>query len=151
MIVPVTPYRAVTAALPPIGRRPRGGPCAPPTLSDMAHPFASADVDVTPAEVRRRHAAGEIDLIDVRERYERDAGHIALSRHIELRRLAASSQTLPRDRPVVFYCRVGARSRLAAGAFRRAGIDAYSMAGGLQAWDEAGHPLTPDGGRVADH
>jgi rhodanese-related sulfurtransferase len=52
---------------------------------------------------------------------------------------------------VVFYCRLGARSGMAAQAFRRAGYDAYSMDGGITAWHERGMPLEPDGGEVADH
>jgi len=40
---------------------------------------------------------------------------------------------------------------MAAQAFRRAGYDASSMAGGLARWHEEGRPLVPDGGHVADH
>jgi rhodanese-related sulfurtransferase len=112
---------------------------------------AADDIDVAPAEVRRRHAVGDIQLVDVREPYERDAGHIEGSRHVELAQLAAEAPTIHQGRPVVFYCRVGARSRMAAGAFRRAGYPAYSMAGGLLAWHAQGHPLAPEGGVVADH
>src|SRR3954452_2877521 len=108
-------------------------------------------VDVTPADVRARHARGEIQLVDVREDYEYAAGRIAGARHLEVRRLAAEAGTLARDRPVVFYCRVGARSAMAAAAFRRAGWEAYSMTGGLEAWDRAELPLEPEDGHVADH
>ncbi len=122
-----------------------------PSLCPMSHPFRAHDIDVTPADVRRRHEAGEVELVDVREPYEREAGHIAGSRHVEMERLASNADSLPRDRPVVFYCRLGARSGLAANAFRRAGFDAYSMVGGIQAWHDAGHPLAPEDGHVADH
>jgi rhodanese-related sulfurtransferase len=40
---------------------------------------------------------------------------------------------------------------MAANAFRRAGFEAYSMVGGLSAWDAQGLPLVPEGGHVADH
>jgi len=40
---------------------------------------------------------------------------------------------------------------MAANAYRRAGWDAYSMDGGLEAWDRAGLPLDPADGHVADH
>src|SRR5215210_4630099 len=108
-------------------------------------------IDLAPDDVRRRHDAGEIALVDVREPYEREAGHIGGSRHIELGALASEAQTLDRELPVVFYCRVGARSRMAAMASRRAGFDAYSLDGGLLAWDAQGLPLAPEGGRVAEH
>ena len=68
-----------------------------------------------------------MQLVDVREPYEWEAGRIAGARHIELEQLASQAESLDRDRPVLFYCRVGARSAMAAHAFRRAGFDAYSM------------------------
>jgi rhodanese-related sulfurtransferase len=117
----------------------------------MSHPFHAADVDVAPAEVRSRHDAGEVQLVDVREPYEWEAGRIAGARHIELERLASKAETIERDKPVVFYCRVGARSGMAANAFRRAGFEAYSMDGGITAWDEQGLPLEPPEGTVAAH
>ncbi len=61
------------------------------------------------------------------------------------------AESIDRDRPVVFYCRLGARSGMAANAFRRAGYDARSLDGGISAWHEQGNPLEPDDGQVADH
>ena len=90
-------------------------------------------------------------VIDVRESYEREAGHIEGTRHIELSELSAQASTVERDRPVVFYCRVGSRSEMAAQAFRTAGFDAYSMRGGLRQWVREGRPLSPADGHVADH
>jgi hydroxyacylglutathione hydrolase/adenylyltransferase/sulfurtransferase len=110
-----------------------------------------AEVDVDPRWVRERHEAGDIQLIDVREDYEYDAGRVAGARHVELNLVASEAETIERDRPVVFYCRVGSRSSMAAGAFRQAGYEAYSMDGGLVAWQEQGLPLEPDDGRVAAH
>ena len=115
------------------------------------HAFHADDVDVAPDWVRERHDAGEIQLIDVREDYEWEAGHVDGARHIELERVAAQAGTIDRDKPVVFYCRIGARSGMAANAFRRAGYDAYSMDGGITAWNEQGLPLEPADGSVADH
>jgi rhodanese-related sulfurtransferase len=90
-------------------------------------------------------------LIDVREGYEREAGHIADSRHIELVALPAHAASVEREQPVVFYCRVGSRSLMAAQAFRASGYEAYSMRGGLVRWVGEGRPLTPKDGYVADH
>ena len=90
-------------------------------------------------------------VIDVREPHEREAGHIAGTRHIELTRLTGEAASIDAERPVVFYCRVGSRSTMAAEAFRTAGYEAYSMAGGLVRWDAEGRPLSPEGGRVAEH
>jgi rhodanese-related sulfurtransferase len=109
------------------------------------------DVDVTPDWVRERHEAGDIQLIDVREPYEWDAGRLGGARHIELERVASEAPTIDREKPVVFYCHVGSRSAMAADAFRRAGYEAYSMDGGIAAWHERGLPLEPRDGEVADH
>jgi rhodanese-related sulfurtransferase len=92
-----------------------------------------------------------LQVIDVREPYEREAGHIDGSRHIELVKLSAEASTLAPDRPLVFYCRVGARSQMAAQAFRASGVEAYSMSGGLLRWADEGRPLSPEGGHVAEH
>jgi rhodanese-related sulfurtransferase len=111
-----------------------------------------AELDVDPARVADWLTEDPApQLIDVREPYEREAGHIESSRHIELVKLTSAAATVERERPVVFYCRVGARSEMAAQAFRAAGYEAYSMRGGLQRWAEEGRPLSPEGGYVADH
>lgn len=107
------------------------------------------DIDADGAErlVRERRA----QVVDVREAHEREAGRIGGSVHIALDRLAGEAESLDRDRPVVFYCRMGARSGLAAEAFAAAGWEAYNLRGGLLAWVRAGRPLEPPGGRVAEH
>ena len=115
------------------------------------HAFHADDVDVSPEEVRERHERHEVQLVDIREPYEHAAGRIAGARHVELERLAANAGTIDRERPVVFYCRLGARSGMAANAFRRAGYDAHSMVGGLEAWHARGLALEPEGGEVAPH
>jgi hydroxyacylglutathione hydrolase/adenylyltransferase/sulfurtransferase len=120
-------------------------------MEDMSHAFHSDDIDISPEELRELNDSGEIQLIDVREPYEWDAGRIAGARHIELERLASQADSLDKDRPVYFYCRLGARSGMAAQAFRRSGFDARSMDGGITAWDQKGFPLEPDDGHVADH
>ena len=82
--------------------------------------------------------AGDAELIDVRREEEWEAGRIAGARHVEMNQLTASAEAIPRDRPVIFYCRSGGRSAMAADAFREAGYDAHHLAGGLTAWVESG-------------
>ena len=97
----------------------------------------------------REDAAPQV--IDVREPYERDAGHIAGTRHVELTQLAGAAASVQRELPVVFYCRTGSRSLMAAQAFRASGFQAYSLGGGLVRWTAEGRPLSPPDGYVADH
>jgi rhodanese-related sulfurtransferase len=104
------------------------------------------DSDETQLEVTAEHTAGALadgsaQVIDVREDYERAAGRIAGSRHIALGALAAEAESIDRERPVIFHCHVGSRSLMAAQAFREAGFDAYSMAGGLERWEQEGRPV----------
>jgi rhodanese-related sulfurtransferase len=113
--------------------------------------FSSTDIDLPPRRVKELVDAGEAALVDVREPYEHDAGRIAGARHIELERLAGKADSIDRDRPVIFHCRLGARSAMAAQAFRAAGYEAYSLDGGIQAWVDDELPIEPDGGYVADH
>ena len=113
--------------------------------------FSQRDTDLPPERVAELLRSEEAELIDVREPYEREAGRIAGSRHIELERLASEAESIPRDRPVVFQCRLGARSGMATQAFRAAGYDAYNLRGGIQAWVDAGLPIEPEGGYVAEH
>jgi hydroxyacylglutathione hydrolase/adenylyltransferase/sulfurtransferase len=118
----------------------------------MTPPDDPPEIDIDPARVAAWLTEDPApQVIDVREPYEREAGHIAGTRHIELNHLTAEAPTVDRERPVIFYCRVGARSTMAAQAFRGSGYEAYSMAGGLRRWADEGRPLAPDGGSVADH
>jgi rhodanese-related sulfurtransferase len=110
--------------------------------------MAQAPEDLSPkraAELLRDGAQG----VDVREQYERDAGHIADTVHIELDQLTAAVDSLDRERPIVFYCRSGSRSALAAQAFAAAGFEAHNLDGGLKEWVKDGLPIEPAGGHVA--
>jgi rhodanese-related sulfurtransferase len=124
----------------------------------MSAPVDATQTDVEPGQLAdwlaRPSGASEgsdVQLVDVREQYEREAGRIAGSRHIPMASLSDQASSLDRERPVVFYCRVGSRSTMAAQAFRAAGYKAFSMSGGLVRWVGEGRPLDPPDGHVADH
>jgi rhodanese-related sulfurtransferase len=113
--------------------------------------FEQTGTDLSPERVAEMVRSGEAQLIDVREPYEWEAGHIAEAKHIELEHLAGRADEIDSDRPVIFQCRIGRRSALATEAFAASGYEAYNLAGGIKAWAEAGLPLDPEGGEVADH
>ena len=107
--------------------------------------------DVTPEQVEALRRDEAAQVVDVREDHEWDAGRIEGARHIVLGRGGgAGAHDRPGTRPVVFYCRVGGRSAMAADAFRRAGYEAYSFDGGLEAWAGDGRPLEPEDGSVGE-
>ena len=113
--------------------------------------FSDDEHELDPKDVDRRLREDGWTVIDVREPYEREAGYVDGTRHIELERLASQAETIERDQPVIFLCRLGSRSGMASQAFRASGYDAYNLRGGITAWVEAGLPIEPEGGHVADH
>jgi rhodanese-related sulfurtransferase len=108
---------------------------------------AATETELGPERVAELIAAGA-EGIDVRTPYEYEAGRLPGSRNIEMNDLAAAADSIPRDQPVLFSCRSGNRSGMAAQAFREAGYDAYNIAGGMVAWVADGRPIEPEGGEV---
>jgi rhodanese-related sulfurtransferase len=94
-----------------------------------------------------------VQIVDVREPYEWEAGHIDGAVHIPLNQLmAGAGQDLDPSREVVAVCRSGNRSELAALMLQARGYQAHNMEGGMEAWESAGLPFpAEDGtaGRVA--
>src|SRR5436853_7857861 len=105
--------------------------------------------ELSPTRVAELLDGGRVQLVDVREDYEREAGHVGGSRHVPLAELTAAAPTIDPARPVVFVCLVGSRSSMAAWSFARAGYDAHNLEGGMIGWAAAGLPLEPEGGVVA--
>jgi rhodanese-related sulfurtransferase len=109
----------------------------------------ATETDITPQRASELAESGAM-VIDVRRDYEFEAGHIAGARRLEMNELTSSAESIPRDEAVVFYCRTGNRSGMAAAAFRQAGFDAYHVDGGLQEWVDQGLELEPADGEVAE-
>jgi glyoxylase-like metal-dependent hydrolase (beta-lactamase superfamily II)/rhodanese-related sulfurtransferase len=99
---------------------------------------------VTIDELERRLAAGEIEVLDVREADERDAGSIPGSRHLPYRMARQAAENgLCGGRPVVTICESGPRAAIAASVLRAAGVDARPVLdGGLNEWRAQGGEIT---------
>ena len=79
------------------------------------------------------------ELLDVRERDERDEGYIAGSRNIPYRLLPVAGADVPTDRPVVTICESGARAGIAASILAAKGVDARPVLdGGIPEWASRG-------------
>jgi rhodanese-related sulfurtransferase len=89
-------------------------------------------------------------VIDVRADHEWEAGRIAGATHLTLAELPQRIGEIDKERPVVLYCRGGNRSTMAAAALAEAGYDAAKLSEGITGWAEAGLPLDPDDGYVAE-
>jgi len=88
--------------------------------------------DITPTQLAKMTDAL---LIDVREPYEWNQGHLEGARHVPLGQLHRSLDSIPRDRDVVLYCRSGSRSAHALEMLRGAGYHrAKHLKGGYVAW-----------------
>jgi rhodanese-related sulfurtransferase len=96
--------------------------------------------EVGPEEAEQRVGAGAL-LLDVREDYEWDAGHVAAAVHIPLGQLAERAGELGGKHQVVVVCRSGVRSAHAAGFLTASGVNAVNLAGGMRAWAAAGLPF----------
>jgi rhodanese-related sulfurtransferase len=98
------------------------------------------EAEVSPQRARELVEAGA-SLIDVRRDDEVGDRRIEGSRHIALEQVAGAADSIDRETPVVFYCRVGSRSAMATEAYRAAGYEAYNLAGGINGWIETGLPV----------
>jgi hydroxyacylglutathione hydrolase len=83
-----------------------------------------------------------VEVVDVREKDERDEGYIPGTRHIPYRLVRGYRDELD-GRPVVTICSSGARAGVAASVLAAEGVNARPVLdGGIDDWQERGHPLT---------
>lgn len=79
------------------------------------------------------------EVIDVREKGERDTGYIPGSRHVPYRLMTMCCPDLPTDRAIVTICEGGSRAAIAASILRARGYDARPvLEGGMAAWRARG-------------
>ncbi|MCI0393574.1 MAG: STAS domain-containing protein, partial [Chloroflexi bacterium] len=98
--------------------------------------------DIPPQELRRLLLAGErpVTVIDVREPREFKRGHIPQAQLKPLPSLLSENMEFAEDCLVVFVCRTGRRSRLAAHLLHEKGCCKHVaiLQGGMLAWETAG-------------
>ena len=92
--------------------------------------------EIHPSQLAQRLAKGEaLEIIDVREPYEWEIGHIPGARLVPLSRIAEEIPRLDKRRETILYCKVGARSLRAAHQLADAGVrDVRNLAGGILRW-----------------
>lgn len=93
------------------------------------------------ADLAAAHAQGAV-VIDVRERHEYLAGHLADAQLMPMNTVPARVQDLPTDRPVYVICQTGARSSQATAFLRSKGVDAINVEGGMSEWERNGYAVT---------
>ncbi len=100
----------------------------------VAH--ANAVREIQPSQLASRLKDGEqLEIIDVREPYEWEIGHIPGARLVPLASIATEIPRLDKRRETILYCKVGARSMYAAQQLAEAGVsDVRNLAGGILRW-----------------
>ena len=93
--------------------------------------------DITPQELSQRLQNGEeLVLIDVREPYEWDAGHLEQATHIPLAQVPQRLAEIPKEKEIVMICRSGGRSgRAQEFLMNQHGYTRVkNLVGGMQRW-----------------
>lgn len=87
-------------------------------------------------------------ILDVREDYEWNAGHVDGALHIPLEQLPARLEELDPDVDVNVICRTGGRSFRATNWLNQNGYSAFNVVGGMGAWFEADKPMVSSNGET---
>ena len=105
---------------------------------DAPSDSAAEITDISPRELAERMSRGEdIQLIDVREKWEWDIARIAGATLIPLGSIADAASSLDPNRSTVLYCKVGMRSLHAAEELADLGFTKLAnLSGGILRWSE---------------
>ena len=95
--------------------------------------------ELTPLEVAQRWPQGRdgsaVLMLDVREHDEIQRAAIPGAHHIPMGEVPARLDELPKDKPIVVFCKAGGRSRRVAQILAEHGFDqVFNLEGGIDAW-----------------
>ncbi|MEU4322304.1 pyridoxal-phosphate dependent enzyme [Nocardia fluminea] len=103
---------------------------------------------LSPAELAELDRTARPTVVDTRGAMAYRVGHVPGALNIrddQLDEMLTQGVPFPRSRPVVFVCPVGETSLRFAAVARRAGYEAFSLAGGIVAWRDAGYAMERGG------
>ena len=122
----------------PVAEAPAAVEAAPVEVAAALDLPASVDVQ-TVAEIKERD---DVVVLDVREQWEYDEGHIPGVVHIPMNDVPARLSEIPTDQTVIVSCRSGNRSGQVTNFLRDQGFEnVHNMDGGILAWQAAGLPV----------
>ena len=102
------------------------------------------DIDTREAATLLHSQPQGLLILDVRTPDEFRLGHLPGARNMDFfgGRFDVDAAALPKDQPVLLYCRTGRRSAEAAETLEKAGVTTIlHMSQGIEAWQKAGLPL----------
>jgi molybdopterin/thiamine biosynthesis adenylyltransferase/rhodanese-related sulfurtransferase len=127
-----------------------------PTYRDYIADIKKRIREATPEQVEDLIQSGDVQLGDVREKDEWNAGHIPGAVHVPKSYVEqwAEDRLPEKEKTTILYCAAGVRSAMAADTLQKLGYqNVISMAGGFNRWKDSGKPwitpasLTPEQGQ----
>ena len=107
-------------------------------MTEQTTPFRDLKVD----DIKKLIDAGDREVVDVREDWEWNKGHIPGARHVVLSSILANPSAQRFQDGTIFVCQVGERSAVASEMAVALGVkDVVNFRGGTKAWKDAGLPL----------
>lgn len=111
---------------------------ATPTLENLD----TLPADIQPSDVLPLLNRDDVVILDVREQFEYDEGHIPGVTLVPLGAMPDRLSVIPRDKTIITVCHSGNRSRRAAGFLRQQGYEhVHNMLGGMVAWEQQGYKV----------
>ncbi|MBP2030009.1 rhodanese-related sulfurtransferase [Methanohalophilus levihalophilus] len=115
--------------------------CTEPQSTITAPATECGIYDINVHEAKALVDTGEMFIIDVRTVQEYEAGHLINSTLIPVSEISERLDEIPKDEPLLVYCRSGRRSTTAAGILEENGFCViYDVDGGFNDWVAAGYP-----------
>lgn len=105
---------------------------------------APKQIDISAAQALLAEQPAGFVIVDVRTPDEYMQGHLQGARNLDYTSptFLEEAKALPKDMPIMLYCRGGTRSAGAASLLQKEGFTSLmNMQGGLEAWQRAGLPV----------
>jgi phage shock protein E len=107
---------------------------------------ATLPVNIDTATTAQLLGQEDVVVLDVREQWEYDEGHIPGVVHIPMNDIPANLSQIPTDKTVIVTCRSGNRSNQVTDYLRQNGFtNVHNMSGGILAWQSAQLPIEQNG------
>ena len=107
-------------------------------VKNELEPFTRISVE----EAKQMIDDGEVQVVDTREPYEHMDGHVPGSLNIPHMATLPRGGELEREKPILFICKSGQRSAVAAEFASALGLTPlFNVEGGHDAWRDSGYPM----------